>query len=550
MTDLGAISSFRDFGPNYGSEGYVVDLPLNKEEAMAQARQMKLGGWLGESTSVVAIETSWYNPNLDFSTFVRWQLDISPGGRMDPWVTVESCRLIPYAIVTDYIRAGLEAILAWSLVLLISEAAYRIRTAPRVFFRSVWNWIEVLTHLLYVAVLACWFAYWFRDKDPYKVVTTKTHNDRPDLSTMTTHFNFTANLAACAIVLSFLLTFRYLQAFSSFARLWNTLGHSMGDLGPFLLVFGVFIAGFAVAGHWIFGSQLQPFNSYIRAFTTLFLSLVGGFPYDTMRKVAPVSALVFSTAWVIVVVFVLTNVFISIMTEWYRQVSEEEKHIEINIAEDVGKGALEILSMNVIQVGLRKMYAKMRGRSPTPFEELLQEAAEVLKDADLADLEHMRKALIERETLNVKALTAHFSSRVDDDSLKQAYDVVTKVQNIKDKAAEVEEAAGEVVDDEGGTAENEAQEQEELRKLQTTVQRLEAQLKELRSALRHSDKAPLLEGQAPEGYVINPAPAMPVPAAPDGSGATAADVQGFAPPMIPGAVPEHRQPAGGGVGNF
>jgi len=309
-----------------------------------------------------------------------------------------------------------------------------------------------------------------------------------------------------------------------------------------------------VAGHWIFGAQLQPFNTYTRAFTTLFLSLVGGFPYDTMRKVAPVSALVFSTAWVVVVVFVLTNVFISIMTEWYRQVCEEEKDLDEKIAAQVGKGALEILSMNVLQVRLGQLYAKMRGLPPTPFEELLQEAAEVLKDADLANLDYMRSALIEGKSVDVKAITTHFSSRVDDDSLKQAYDVVEKVKDMKTKAGEVEEAAGEACDeDEGGTAENEREEQEELQKLQTTVQRLEAQLKELRSALRQSDKAPLLEGQAPEGYMINPAPDMPVPAAPDTEHVTAdaaLNSHGIALPMIPGSVPEHKQPAGGGVGNF
>lgn len=546
MTGLGAISSFRDFGPSYGTEGYVVDLPLNKEQALAQAHKMKLGGWLGEATSVVAIETSWYNANLDFSTSVRWQLDISPGGRMDPWVTVESCRLLPYAILTDYIRAGLEALLAWSLVLLISEAAYRIRTAPRVFLRSVWNWIEVLTHLLYIAVLACWFAYWFRNKRPYRVVSDHTHEGRPDLSTMTAHFNFTANLAACAIVLSFLLTFRYLQAFHSFGRLWNTLGHSMGDLAPFLLVFAIFVAGFSVAGHWIFGSQLQPFNTYIRAFTTLFLSLVGGFPYDTMRKVAPVSALVFSIAWIVIVVFVLANVFIAIMTEWYRQVDQEEKQIEQKVSEQVGGGALEALSMNALQVGLQRLYAKcFSRRTETSMQTHLRELTELLKDAELGDLEHMRSALLEGKGLDVKAITVHFSQRADETSLRQAYDVVNKVQEMKDAAAEVEEAAGEVQDeDQGGSAENEAEEQEELRRLQTTVQRLEAQLKELRGALRKSDKAPLLEGQAPEGYMLNPAPAMPVPEAPDKEHVSAA--AGYLlPPMIPGAVPEHSGPPGG-----
>jgi hypothetical protein len=556
VTGLGAISSFRDFGPNYGTEGYVVDLPLNKDQAMAQAREMKLGGWLSEATSIVAIETSWYNANLDLSTSVRWQLDISPGGRMDPWVTVESCRLIPYAIVTDYARAGLEAILAWSLLLLISEAAYRIRSQPRVFFSSVWNWIEVLTHLLYMGVLASWFSYWFRDKTPYQVVSTETHEGRPDLSTMTKHFNITANLAACAIVLSFLLTFRYLQAFRAFGRLWCTLGHSMGDLAPFLLVFGIFIAGFSVAGHWIFGSQLQPFNTYIRAFTTLFLSLVGGFPYDTMRKVAPVSALVFSTAWIVVVVFVLANVFIAIMTEWYRQVNEEERHIEKKIAEHVTKAALEVLSKNAIQIGLRKLYGRVRSNVDTELEKLLGECAVALKDADLGDLEHMRLALIGGKNVDVRALTVHWSARVNENSLKQAYEVVDKIQQTKDAAQEVEEAAGEVQDeDQGGSAENEAQEQEELRSIQSTVQRLEAQLKELRAALRQSSKAPLLEGQSPEGYVVNPAPTFDVPPAPDSTKVSAAaisDAQGLVPPLIPGAVPEHSglPPAGGGIGGF
>merc|ERR1711879_813920 len=168
---------------------------------------------------------------------------------------------------------------------------------------------------------------------------------------------------------------------------------------------------------------------------------------------------------------------------------------------------------------------------------------------------------------DVKAIGGHFLLGDAEKNLQQAYDFVAKVHEMKDNLfVRTESAAGEVQEEDmGGIAENEQAEQDELRKLQTTVQRLEAQLKELRGALRESDKAPLLVGQVPDGYIVNPAPLTALPPEPSRvyvSAATGAQAHGLAPPYIPGAVPDLNQgyqpaptksqpgPPGGGVGGF
>ena len=58
---------------------------------------------------------------------------------------------------------------------------YSIRSAKKSYFLLLWNWVELLHHVLYTAVLVWWFAYLLTEKVPFEVVSTALHEERPDL---------------------------------------------------------------------------------------------------------------------------------------------------------------------------------------------------------------------------------------------------------------------------------------------------------------------------------------------------------------------------------
>merc|ERR1712007_95856 len=119
-----------------------------------------------------------------------------------------------------------------------------------------------------------------------------------DLSGLAAHFNLTSNIAFFNLVFSYAKLFKYAQIVPSFGLLWRALDSSMPDLLAFLAIFLLFTCGFSFAGHWIFGYSLIEFHNWGMSFSTLIQSLMRGLPYDVMSEQSPVSAAIFTFAWV------------------------------------------------------------------------------------------------------------------------------------------------------------------------------------------------------------------------------------------------------------
>jgi len=514
LTDLNAIGA--GWPQSYGTEAHVVDMPLNASAAVATLRRMQQGLWLNEQTRVVAIESSWYNANLDLSIYSRWQIDISPGGRFTPSVVLHSCRLAPYAGSMDTFRLALEVIFLFMLIYFCVECGYDIRSYKASYFFSVWHWLELVNFGMYLWILVWWLTYLLKDKTPFEVVSTAMYEQRPDLSQVASHFDFMANMAAFNIVFSYMKLFKYLQIFPSFGLLWRTLKMAAGDTWPFLFVFLLFTCGFAFAGHWMFGLMLVEFHSWPRSFVTLFLTMVGGFPYEDIRRVDAFGGAVFTAAWVLVMVMVVVNMFVAILTEWYRLVEEERRTVEERLRRRVGTTARGWPFHDSLRClpGFRGS-----GAQGGEADHHAWEVKQLLRRADLRHAEHVREALVSGNSLVAADLLAHFRG-----DLRTAHDFTQKVQRLAE--AEGALGAGEV----GGFQERdaiEAKEQEQLRKLQTTVERLEGHLRQLRGALHATSAAPLKEGQSQLGYHVE------LQGPPLDAGA--AEPTAF---PLPGAVPE------------
>jgi hypothetical protein len=514
LTGLNRIQGKEGFGRDYGTDAHVVDLPLNKATAMTTVAEMKQGLWLNEQTRAVSIETNWYNANLDLSTYLMLHIDISPGGRFQPYVVINSCRLHIYSNIMDWIRLGLEAIF---VVMVVCFWVDLIRTFfsrviyKKAYLTSWWNIFEILNLLSLLLIIIWRGIYAFQDKKPFEVLSTAIHKERPDLSELVWHFNFPTNFAAYSLVFSYVKLFKCSQFFPSLGLLWRTLEFSAADLAAFLVIFLAFTCSFTFAGHWMFGYSMTEFHNWGQSFTTLFQSLMGGLPYDVMSQESPISASVFTLTWTLMMCLVFTSMFIAILTQWYLQVYEDDDIERKKLIQQVGPQALD----GYFKIFLRSLrdHASEKTASETTSAEDEVKRLVILDHAILEaykemrnekpdfiakDTEWVRQALINGEKKQLSDLALHF--RQD----KQATKCLEKVQKLKDKVAthNRKNAEDNPVRKYADTTEVEGEEQQKLQKLQVTINRLDEDLKHLRSALAASKSAPNRPNQSHEGYLL------------------------------------------------
>mmetsp|Transcript_48262 Transcript_48262/g.124549 ORF Transcript_48262/g.124549 Transcript_48262/m.124549 type:complete len:271 (-) Transcript_48262:15-827(-) len=229
---------------------------------------------------------------------------------------------------------------------------------------------------------------------------------------------------------------------------------------------------------------------------------------------------------------IVANMFVAILTEWYRRVIEDEQVEETKVETRVGmaylmrgtswQGAVKRL------VGSWGFYLKAEDE----VESREQEVNKSLKRADLRTTDYIRQALVSGQTVTGTDLARHFHGDVSN-----ACSFVQKVKAL----AEAESQRSGVTGLEGlPTTKEEVknQELEQLRKLQRMVESLEDHVKQVRSALHFSNAAPLKDGQALEGYMVEPLDEEEELASPPGQW-EGAGVGAFpdAPDTLPGAMP-------------
>jgi len=283
-----------------------------------------------------------------------------------------------------------------------------------------------------------------------------------------------------------------------------------------LLVFLVFASGFACAGHWIFGTKLVEFHSWPSSLATLLLTLRSGLPYTSMRQASEASASVFVVSWVVVMGMLLGNMFVGVLSCWFRLASLEHAEETAELAEKVSRTALEALTAGRFESlrrrclrfllgkcgGSRYDHDPYVGRHARKFAQVMDEALAALYKADLRNIDDLRASILANNTYYVADLAVYFGGDVH-----RAYEFEMAVRQLatcdagkskssfqagmQDFAAATDASGGEQEDSDGapkarvdGGQEQEAEnEKQELRKLQKMANRMSRQMAQLQEAL-------------------------------------------------------------------
>jgi len=125
-------------------------------------------------------------------------------------------------------------------------------------------------------------------------------------------------------LLTWIRMVKYLDIISKKTKvLSDTIAASATDITVFLVLFFVVYFGFCVAFNVAFGSDIEMYKSIKDCLISIFRTMLGDFDYEAMKAANYVLAPLILVVFVIVVSFVLLNMFMAIIMNNYDRVRDE-----------------------------------------------------------------------------------------------------------------------------------------------------------------------------------------------------------------------------------
>eukprot|EP00656_Telonema_subtile_P013049 TRINITY_DN16615_c0_g1_i1.p1 TRINITY_DN16615_c0_g1~~TRINITY_DN16615_c0_g1_i1.p1 ORF type:complete len:639 (-),score=164.91 TRINITY_DN16615_c0_g1_i1:53-1969(-) len=333
----------------YGGSGYVAQLSTDRTTALAELVALNANGFYDKHTRVVFVELATYNPSINQFLNVQLMFEGLAAGQFIPQANIGAFTLFPirlgstktvvlaitytlYALYIVYFVGSeladmvLEPNMAQTLAEVPPELYRAVAYWKRPFYyffklTFVWELVHVANILVMVVGVYEWVLFLASsEQDEYNLNTT--------LSTWTNHYPFTSHaelvrqLNALNLFLSFFKLFKYMQLSVRLNILWLTMRQARPFLVGFTFMFLLVFFGFALTGFVLFGSRHVQFASTFRSIRALFGFLFGDFDYTEMRTQQPMLAPLFFYGFLIIVLFVMINIFIAILNNSFSDVSD------------------------------------------------------------------------------------------------------------------------------------------------------------------------------------------------------------------------------------
>ena len=400
----------------YSGGGYVVDLPTNVTAAAATLEGLKQHGWIDRATRAVFVDMSCYNANTESFISVRLLFEFLPTGGILPYPKLRVLRPLLYTKPYDFFRAFFEVLFTAYVGFYIFQESRELRHARRekrmdVYWGDKWNVLDWIVALLSLTVILLRVYVFAAMVSIYRQIGEMVTGDEYiNMQPVMFLLEQVQNLNAVNALLLFVKVFKYLAVIPQMNLLFGTLAVAGLELVLFSILFSIVILGFAMSFYQAFGLDVHGFRSVSASLMSLFQFVLGIFDYDELWASNRILAPVFFSAFAVIVILILMNIFLAIINDSFNVVSERQK------AAQSLTGLFKALLYKKV---LRKQFTAMmddigQGSSLLNSEELMAKM-DVNGDAylDAGELEELLRKTRLYEHFTVKELIQRFDSDGD-----------------------------------------------------------------------------------------------------------------------------------------
>ncbi|NXF48059.1 PK2L2 protein, partial [Oceanites oceanicus] len=306
----------------YSSGGYMFTLPKSKQESMEKLVLLRQNSWLTRGTRVVFIDFSTYNANINLFCIIKLVVEFPATGGALTSSHFYSVKLLRYVTYYDYFLASCEIVFCLFIITFITQEAIKIVKLKKEYFRSAWNWLELL--LLVVSILAIAFNIYRTVK--VSLLMEELLSDAhvyPDFYFLAFWQVLYNNVIAVNIFFAWIKIFKYVSFNKTMTQLSSTLSRCAKEIIGFAIMFFIIFFAYAQLGYLVFGSQVEEFSTFQNCIFTQFRIVLGDFNFETIEAANRILGPIYFITFVFFVFFILLNMFLAIINDTYSEVKAD-----------------------------------------------------------------------------------------------------------------------------------------------------------------------------------------------------------------------------------
>jgi len=316
---------------------FDVERPL--ADALETATYIRRHDWLTLSTQTLELQALMVNAECANFAVLSIELKFDFDGKLHKDMHV---RVIDAARSAEASRSSLPEIL-WVVLIaeLVCEELWQIFWLIRAgeikkYFRDFWNIVDWTSVLVGMSLAV--YTFWIGSQVELLSQTVSAFPVSPLSSDVVAEdyqdqwstaiddalyiYDLTIYRQLCLFWYASIVTVRFLKAFfgqAKLALLQLTLTEGFWDVLHFLIMFLVLFNNFAVGGKILFGTESIDWSTYPNAVSTSVLILMGSPKFDQLYAIAPVSATLWYWMFLVIMVFLMMNLLIVIISEYFYQ---------------------------------------------------------------------------------------------------------------------------------------------------------------------------------------------------------------------------------------
>ena len=354
-----------------GSAAYGIELPRSKRcAAMVLARLEELE-FVDLATRIIVFEFNLYNRNEDLYSFLRISFSFDPTGHVEKYARIDAVKLMRKLFyvgiwsefqpltggISDwapmrwpyFASIVVDVWLAFTAIQLLIELRDLLQR-PDQYFKDVWNMYDILYATTAVIFFASCLDYRNLSIDfelalgvahPSSDETTHEYNSKfgadlnktalqiaahtpvegyVDTTKLRSAFREVKQYLALVMLIYIMRLFKFMRLSRQLSSVWRVVAGAMTELKGFLVVLFIIFSMYALFGIAMFGNLVREFHNLPSAYMTLMQFSIGDFgsvDYGTIKYNGNLIAPVFVISFMILICFVVVNMFIAIIMDAY-----------------------------------------------------------------------------------------------------------------------------------------------------------------------------------------------------------------------------------------
>ncbi|XP_006899562.1 PREDICTED: polycystic kidney disease 2-like 2 protein [Elephantulus edwardii] len=306
----------------YGNGGYILTLSKSKQTTKDKFIDLRLNSWITRATRVVFIDFSLYNANVNLFCIIRLVAEFpATGGIITSW-QFYSVKLLRYTSKYDYFIAFCESMFCIFLIVFTIQEAKKFKELKHAYFKSIWNWIELLILLLCFAAVSLNL---YCNTQIFLSLEQLLENTEkyPDFYYLAYWCIYYNNIIAVTIFFAWIKIFKFISVNKTMSQLSSTLSRCIKDILGFAIMFFIIFFAYAQLGFLGFGSQVDDFSTLQNSIFTQFRILLGDFHFAGIQEANWILGPIYFITFIFFVFFVLLNMFLAIINDTYSEVKAD-----------------------------------------------------------------------------------------------------------------------------------------------------------------------------------------------------------------------------------